>query len=160
MWPMRKRMARTGACRGTRRDRGSADPARPLQSHRATFRRAPGALGSRAPPSRHGAGCSTTCARAADPAPQLVQLREAEAIGVDDEHDRCVGHVDADFDHRGSHEDVDLAALEALHGLFLLVRFHASVQHGHTPVGEALGRRGESLRQRLRLVFSDSSMIG
>ena len=37
---------------------------------------------------------------AADAPAQLVQLREAEALGVLDHHQRRVGHVDADLDHR------------------------------------------------------------
>ena len=37
---------------------------------------------------------------AADPAAQLVELGEAEALGVLDDHQRGVGDVDADLDHR------------------------------------------------------------
>ena len=37
---------------------------------------------------------------AADAAAQLVQLGEAEALGVLDDHDRRGRHVDADLDHR------------------------------------------------------------
>ena len=54
---------------------------------------------------------------AADAAAQLVQLREAEALGMLDDHDGGVGHVDADFDHRGGDEDLGLVALEAVHHL-------------------------------------------
>ena len=46
-------------------------------------------------------------------AAQLVQLREAEAFGVLDEHDRCVRDVDPHLDHGGRHEDVDPAVAEA-----------------------------------------------
>ena len=38
---------------------------------------------------------------APDPAAQLVQLREAEALGVLDHHDRRLGDVDADLDDGG-----------------------------------------------------------
>ena len=47
---------------------------------------------------------------AADAAAQLVQLRQAEPLGVLDDHDRRVRHVDADLDDRRRHEDVELAA--------------------------------------------------
>lgn len=37
----------------------------------------------------------------ADAAPELMQLRQTESIGVLDDHERCVGHVDTDLDdHR------------------------------------------------------------
>ena len=50
-------------------------------------------------------------ARAApDPPAQLVELREAEALGVLDDHQRRAGHVDADLDHRGRDEDPRRAA--------------------------------------------------
>ena len=52
---------------------------------------------------------------AADAAAQLVELREAEAVGLLDDHDRRVRDVDADLDHRRRHEDVELAALELVH---------------------------------------------
>ena len=44
---------------------------------------------------------------AADAAAELVELREAEALGVVDDHDGGVGDVDADFDDGGGDEDVD-----------------------------------------------------
>ena len=52
--------------------------------------------------------------RAAPDAPaQLVELREAEALGVLDEHDRGVRHVDADLDDRRRDENLDVAGGEA-----------------------------------------------
>ena len=49
-------------------------------------------------------------AAAADAAAQLVQLRQAEALGVLDDHHARVRHVDADLDDRRRHEDLQLAA--------------------------------------------------
>ena len=49
-------------------------------------------------------------APAPDAAAQLVQLREAEAVGLLDDHDRRVRDVDADLDHGRGDEDVELAA--------------------------------------------------
>jgi hypothetical protein len=60
---------------------------------------------------------------APDAAAQLVQLREAEALGVLDHHDRRVGHVDADFDHGGRDEDLRSPLLERLHRGVLVAPF-------------------------------------
>src|SRR5258708_3582345 len=78
---------------------------------------------------------------------KLVKLGESEAIGIDDEHDRGVRHVNSDLDHGRRHEDVDLASLEALHRLFLLRRWHSAVQHCHAAVRETLSHRLETLRK-------------
>ena len=64
---------------------------------------------------------------AADAAAQLVQLREAEALGVLDHHDGGFRHVDADFDHRGGDEQLRLAGGKARHGGVLVGAFHAAV---------------------------------
>ena len=48
----------------------------------------------------------------ADAPAQLVQLGDPEPVGVDDDHDGGVGHVDPDLDDGGRDEDVDLAARE------------------------------------------------
>ena len=49
-------------------------------------------------------------AGAADPAAQLVQLREPEALGVLDQHHVGGAHVDADLDDRGRDQHARLAA--------------------------------------------------
>ena len=48
---------------------------------------------------------------APDPAAQLVELGEAEALGMLDHHQRRIGHVDADLDHRRRDQHRELAAL-------------------------------------------------
>lgn len=48
-------------------------------------------------------------------ATQLVELGHTEAIGVEDDHHRGVGYVDADFDHRGRHQDVERSRPEEVH---------------------------------------------
>ena len=60
---------------------------------------------------RAGCRCSSPAPRPTRPA-QLVQLRKPHALGVLDHHQRRVRHVDADFDHRGRDQQLDLAALE------------------------------------------------
>ena len=49
---------------------------------------------------------------AADASAQLVQLGQAEALGVLDHHHGGVRHVDADFDHGGRNQNIQLALLE------------------------------------------------
>src|SRR5256885_3401557 len=57
-----------------------------------------------------------------DPTPELMQLRQPEAIGAFDHHGRRVGDVHADFDDGGRDQDVDLAGDEALHDLVLFLQ--------------------------------------
>ena len=74
------------------------------------------------PPRRLGSGrtgSSATRARRGRPPAQLVELREAEALGVLDHHHRGVGHVDADLDHGGGDEHVGVAGGEGRHRLRL-----------------------------------------
>ena len=49
---------------------------------------------------------------AADAAAQLVQLQEAEALGVLDDHERRIGHVDADLDDDCAQQQAAAAAAE------------------------------------------------
>ena len=44
-----------------------------------------------------------------DAAAQLMQLRQAEALGVLDDHHRRIRHVDADLHDRGRDENLELA---------------------------------------------------
>ena len=67
---------------------------------------------------------------------KLVQLRKAEALRMLDHHDGGVGHVDADFDHRGRDQNVQLAFLEAAHDVFFLVSAQAAVQKPDPQVGK------------------------
>ncbi|MNJ37667.1 hypothetical protein D3C77_324960 [compost metagenome] len=62
-----------------------------------------------------------------DPAAQLVQLGQAQAFGVLDNHQAGVGHVDPDFDDRGRHQQLQLALLEFGHDRRLFSRLHAPV---------------------------------
>ena len=52
---------------------------------------------------------------------ELVELREPEALGIFDEHERGVWHVDADLDDRGGDEHLCLAGAEALHHRLLFL---------------------------------------
>ena len=49
---------------------------------------------------------------AADPTAELVKLRQAEAVGVLDDHHGGLGDVKADLDERGRHQNGDFAGAE------------------------------------------------
>ena len=57
----------------------------------------------------------------ADPAAQLVQLADAEPVGVDHDHHGGVRYVDTDLDHGGADQNVDLAGPERGHHRVLLL---------------------------------------
>ena len=67
---------------------------------------------------------------------QLVELREAEAVRVLDDHQRRVRHVHADLDDRCGHQHVRLAAGEGAHYLVLLLGLHLAVDAGDFQVGQ------------------------
>ncbi len=79
------------------------------------------------------------CGATADAAAELVELGEAEAVGVFDDHEGGVGDVDADFDDGGGDEDVKFAAFEAGHGDLLVVGRHAAVEEAEAEAGEFVG---------------------
>ena len=81
---------------------------------------------------------------AADAAAQLMELREAEALGVLDHHHARLGHVDADLDHRGGDQDARCAGGKARHGAVLVGAAHAAV-HEIDAVAEPLLQRLEAL---------------
>ncbi len=69
--------------------------------------------------------------RPADAAAQLVQLGEAEALGMFDHHDGRVRHVDADLHDGGRDENARAAILEGEHGLVLLAARHLAVDEAN-----------------------------
>src|SRR5262249_22626661 len=70
-----------------------------------------------------------TLRRAApDPPAQLMQLRQAEALGVFDQHDRGVRHVHADLDNSRRHQNLNLIRAECLHYALFLGGLHLSMQ--------------------------------
>ena len=86
-----------------------------------------------------GRGLITT----ADPAAQLVQLREAEPFRMFHHHDRRGGHVDADLDDRRGDQEIDAAALgigggKGSHRAVFLGGLHAAMHQPH-PAGQHLG---------------------
>ena len=73
---------------------------------------------------------------AADASAELVELREAEAFGVFDDHDGGVGDVDADFDDRGGDEDLRFVFAEALHDVVFFFAGEAAVEEADFQFGE------------------------
>ena len=69
-------------------------------------------------------------------AAQLVQLRQAEALGVFDDHHRGIGHIHADLNDRGTDQDLDPVLLKLLHDRGLFFGRHAPVQQGHRKFGQ------------------------
>ncbi|MNI82263.1 hypothetical protein D3C73_1389560 [compost metagenome] len=69
---------------------------------------------------------------AAHPAPELMKLGQAEPVGVHDDHQGGVGHIDTDFDDGGGYKYLHLIAVKSPHYLVLLGRRHSAVQKTYT----------------------------
>ena len=65
----------------------------------------------------------------ADPAPQLIQLAEAEALRVIDDQGIGQGHVQAVFDNRRTEEHVVISVIEIHHHVLELMLPHLAVGH-------------------------------
>ena len=65
-----------------------------------------------------------------------MELREPEAICVEDDHHGRLGHVHPDLDDRGRHEYWGRAAGECLHGRLLLGAGHPSGERAYPRSGE------------------------
>ena len=82
----------------------------------------------------------------AHPAAQLVQLRQAEPVGVVHHHRVGVGHVEPRLHDHGGDQDVHLAGHEPAHHLLQVVRRHLAVGHPHPgPGGERLHLGGDGV---------------
>ncbi len=88
---------------------------------------------------------------AADTPAQLVQLAQAEALGMFDHHQARVGHVDADLDHGGRDQHAHRAAGEQGHHGRLLGRRHAPVQQADHPAGQRGAQLGMGLGRVLQV---------
>src|SRR5215470_6564112 len=67
-----------------------------------------------------------------------MQLRQAEALCVFDQHDRGVRHVYADLDHGRRHQNLNLIRAECPHYAFFLGGLHLSVQQADVEFREDL----------------------
>src|SRR3954471_134333 len=71
-----------------------------------------------------------------DPAAELMELGEAEALRPLHQHHRGVGDVDADLDHGRGHQHVGLARDEGVHRPRLLLGGHLPVEEGDLEVAQ------------------------
>ena len=129
---------------GPRRRRSSSAMTKPSSVSRMVFSRA-----SRSPPAAaNTAGCSWMPRAAPDAAAQLVQLGQAEALGMLHHHDGGFRHVHADFDHGGGDQQLGLAGLEGGHGGVALGRFHLAMHQADIQARApgAASRRGPRRR--------------
>ena len=69
-------------------------------------------------------------------ATELVELREAKAVGIFDDHHGSIGYVDTDLDDRGGNEDVQFVVAETPHGLVFLSGLHRAVEQAHALMRE------------------------
>jgi len=95
-------------------------------------------------------GAPGSAMAAADAAPELMELGEAERLGVLDDHERRLRDVDADFHHRRRHEDRHASRGEVREDGLALGRRHAPVEDADANRGEdggnaigRLARRGD-----------------
>ena len=80
----------------------------------------------------------------ADAAAQLVQLRDAEPVGVEHDHHGGVRYVDTDLDHRRGDEHVDVAARRTAHHVVLRVGRQPPVQHARAAGRQWSARRASA----------------
>jgi hypothetical protein len=78
-------------------------------------------------------------ASAADAAAELVELREAEAVGLFDDHGGGVGDIDADFDDGGGDEDVDEVLAESFHDVLAGFARQLAVDEADAEVFQCVG---------------------
>ena len=79
-------------------------------------------------------------------ATELIQLRNSQPLGIDDDQRIRVGQIDAVFDDRGGDEYVRLARIKIVYVVFQHRFIHAPVRHGNFRFGHDRGDlRGERI---------------
>ncbi len=89
---------------------------------------------------------------AAHPAPKLVELAQAKAVGVFDDEGVGVGDVQTGFDDGGADQHLDFPLGHGLHHVPQSVLAHLPVGHGHGNAGDAPFDGGGALVNGLRPV--------
>ena len=69
----------------------------------------------------------TLCAATTNPPPQLMQLGQAQALRVFNDHQARIWHIDADFDDGGCDEKIQLMIFKGSHDVCFFSGLHASV---------------------------------
>ena len=73
---------------------------------------------------------------APDPPPKLVQLGKSKAFRVFDDHESCVGNIDADLYDRSRDQDLNFATRKCSHPLLLFGALHAPMEKTDPQVGK------------------------
>src|SRR5713101_2683308 len=76
---------------------------------------------------------------AANASAKLMQLRQAEALGMLDDHYGGVGNID--FDYGGGDEDLDFIFVEALHDVVFFFAGETAVQQAEAQLGKHFARQ-------------------
>ena len=93
---------------------------------------------------------------ASDAAAELVQLAQAEALGIFHYHQRRVRHVHADFDDRRGHENIQFTRGKIGHDPVLVLRLHLAVHTADAQIGK---RGGQFLRVLLGGLELDGQLV-
>ena len=80
-------------------------------------------------------------------ATQLMELGKTETLGIEDDHDGGIGHVDTHFDDCGGYKNLRFAAHKLLHLLFFVGWFHLAVHLAETKFREYLAHGLEAFLQ-------------
>src|SRR4051812_39046275 len=72
------------------------------------------------------------------PTTQLMQLRQPKTIGVVDHHDRGIGYVDPNFNHRGRYQNLKLVFAKSPHRCLLLLSRETTMQQTNTKIRKML----------------------
>ena len=60
-----------------------------------------------------------------------MQLRQTKALGIEDDHDRGVGDIDANLYHRRGDKNLCLATDKLPHLLLFILGFHLTMDLAH-----------------------------
>ena len=96
--------------------------------------------------------------RAPHAAAHLVQVAQAELVGIVDDHRVGVRYVQSVLHNRGGHQHIDVALQEAHQGLLGLLAVHASVRHGHARIRHQPLHQARHLRQVLHAVADEEGL--
>jgi hypothetical protein len=80
--------------------------------------------------------------RAANPSPNLMELRQSELIGAIDENGIRGGYVDTTFDDGGANQKVATVVIKIKHNLLEFFFFQLAVNDANTRIGQKLLKLG------------------
>ena len=74
-----------------------------------------------------------------------MELGKSETLGIENDHDGGVGHVDTHLDDGGGHKNLCLATDKLTHLLLLVGRFHLAVNLAQAKFWEHLFKHFEAI---------------